>query len=164
MIFVASIECSESATLNGKNIFATTFKLCGSSWSGYYLLMEVASCHKLSPIYSNKNKRCSHFTLFSLYVDQFSLPTTYWTVLHTSYSWINSLKLLHDDSSTGFIFTEMVLNLCSTRYMYLLGFNQVRSLFDCASAWRNIRSWLAADNVLGKWKQFFEISHSSAMY
>ena len=30
LIFVASIECPDSATLTGKKKYCTTFKLCGS--------------------------------------------------------------------------------------------------------------------------------------
>ena len=31
IIFIASIECTDSSILTGKNIYCTTFKLCGLS-------------------------------------------------------------------------------------------------------------------------------------
>ena len=55
ILFVASFLCTNSPTLTGKNTHCTTFTLCDSSESGYNLSMEAASCHRLSPIHSNKN-------------------------------------------------------------------------------------------------------------
>ena len=49
--FVASFECPDSTTLTGKNTSYTTFYLCSSSQSSYYLWMEAASWHSLSSIY-----------------------------------------------------------------------------------------------------------------
>ena len=74
-----------------------------------------------SSIYLNNKQQSSHSTLFSLYVDHFSLPTTYGNFLHTWYSWISSLKLFHDDWCTGFPFMAMILNLCPDKHMWVLG-------------------------------------------
>ena len=113
--------------------------------------MESASSHRLSPNYSKINLPRSLSTLFSKYVDRFLLPTTYGTVSQTSYSWISSLKLLHDDWFTEFLFTALVLTLRRKKYNWLLG-----CLFVTYSGrflivffgWRSTRFWLAADNVL----------------
>ena len=83
--------------------------------------MEAVFFRGLSPVYSNKNQRCGHSTLFSLYVDRFPLPTTYRTVSHNWHSWIRSPKLLYDDCFIKFLCMVKVWNLSPYKLMYVLG-------------------------------------------
>ena len=152
--------------MTGKNTYCTTVKFCSSSRSGSYLYMEAASCHRSSSIFLNNKWRCGHSTLFSLYVDRFSLPTTYGTVLYIQYSSLRSLKLLHDDWSTGFPFMAMILKLCPYKYMVLgclfvikLGRFLTVPLGDVILD----SDWLSTA-FRESWQHYTKTDHSSTMY
>ena len=98
---------------------------------------------------------------FSLYVDRFSLQTTFGSVFHTWYSCISSLKLLHDDWSTRIFFVigfEIVpiqihisIRLSGWFFIVLLG----DEIFDS--------DWLST-TFRANWQQSLKISHGTTMY
>ena len=102
--------------------------------------MEAASCHRLSPIYSNINQPCSLSTLSLLYVGRFLLQTTYGTVLQ---NFVSLLGLKVHDLGTQTQRKPENTDYLSTLTSFLWYLTVMQTLLLCIQTifviWGNLR-------------------------